>query len=126
MTDSKDSIVENMLDSEKTLFQVRISPAERRQIKMLAASQGVTLHKALIEAFAAWAEKLHAGDGSPQPQQPKPPQNRRPARTRARHKPNSPALPRGSGVVKTVSQLPVQRNTQPARCTQGSVSAAAW
>ena len=43
------------------LFQVRISEEEKRRIKTLAASQGMTLQKALIEAFAAWAKELKAG-----------------------------------------------------------------
>ncbi|MGA9568394.1 MAG: hypothetical protein WBS19_22930 [Candidatus Korobacteraceae bacterium] len=47
-----------MPKSDKNLFQVRISDEEKRQIKTLAASQGLTLQQALVEAFAAWAEKL--------------------------------------------------------------------
>ena len=42
------------------LFQVRISEEEKRRIKTLAASQGMTLQKALTEAFAAWAKELKA------------------------------------------------------------------
>lgn len=43
------------------LFQVRISEEEKRRIKVLAASQGMTLQEALKEAFAAWAKALKAG-----------------------------------------------------------------
>jgi len=43
------------------LFQVRISEEQKRRIKTLAASQGMTLQKALTEAFAAWAKELKAG-----------------------------------------------------------------
>ena len=42
------------------LFQVRISEEEKRRIKTLAASQGMTLQKALTEAFGAWAKELKA------------------------------------------------------------------
>jgi hypothetical protein len=46
---------------EKTyLFQARISEEEKRRIKTLAASQGMTLQKALTEAFAAWEKELKA------------------------------------------------------------------
>ena len=43
------------------LLQVRISEEEKRRIKTLAASQGMTLQKALTEAFAAWEKELKAG-----------------------------------------------------------------
>ena len=49
-----------MTTSEKYLFQVRLSQAERRQIRTLAASQGLTHQHAVVAAFAAWAEKLQA------------------------------------------------------------------
>jgi hypothetical protein len=42
------------------LFQARISEEEKRRIKTLAASQGMTLQKALTEAFSAWERELKA------------------------------------------------------------------
>ena len=43
---------------EKFLIQIRLSDADRRRIKSLAAKQGLTLQDAVVEAFAAWSEKL--------------------------------------------------------------------
>jgi len=43
------------------LLQVRITEEEKRRIKTLAASQGMTVQKAVVEAFAAWAKELKAG-----------------------------------------------------------------
>ncbi len=49
------------MPKERTyLFQARISEEEKRRIKTLAASQGMTLQKALTEAFGAWAKELKA------------------------------------------------------------------
>jgi hypothetical protein len=48
-------------DDKTYLFQVRISEEEKRRIKTLAASQGMTLRTALTEAFAAWAKELKIG-----------------------------------------------------------------
>jgi hypothetical protein len=47
-----------MPKAERILLQVRVSAADKRRIKSLATKQGITLQKALIEAFNAWAEKL--------------------------------------------------------------------
>jgi hypothetical protein len=44
--------------NDTKLLSVRLSEAERRRIKVLAASQGLTLRQAVIEAFEAWASKL--------------------------------------------------------------------
>jgi len=49
-----------MQDSKTTLFQVRLTEAEKRRIKTLAASQGLTLRQATVQAYEAWAEKLHS------------------------------------------------------------------
>jgi len=42
------------------LLQVRLSESEKRNIKMMAAGQGMTLREAMLAAFTAWAEKLRA------------------------------------------------------------------
>ena len=42
------------------LLQVRLSENEKRNIKMMAAAQGLTLRQATLAAFTAWAEKLRA------------------------------------------------------------------
>ena len=50
-------------DAPKTatsLLQVRLSENEKRNIKMMAAGQGLTLREATLAAFTAWAEKLRA------------------------------------------------------------------
>ena len=50
-------------DASKTtrnLLQVRLSQNEKRNIKMMAAGQGMTLREATLAAFTAWAEKLRA------------------------------------------------------------------
>jgi hypothetical protein len=75
-----------MLNSQKNLFQVRLSEQERRFIRSLAAAQGMTHQQAMVAAFTAWAEKLKATAPSSampsaqptqtQPRQPKtPPEN---------------------------------------------------
>ncbi len=46
--------------TERNLLQVRLSENERRNIKMMAAGQGLTLREATLAAFTAWAEKLRA------------------------------------------------------------------
>jgi len=55
---------------EKYLIQIRLSDAERRRIKSLAAKQGMTLQDAVVEAFAAWAEKLRTPAKTPRPKLP--------------------------------------------------------
>jgi len=50
---------------EKFLVQIRLSDADRRRIKSLAAKQGLTLQDAVVEAFAAWSEKLRGGRPAP-------------------------------------------------------------
>ena len=46
--------------TETNLLQVRLSENEKRNIKMMAAGQGLTLREATLAAFTAWAEKLRA------------------------------------------------------------------
>ena len=46
--------------TERNLLQVRLSDNEKRNIKMMAAGQGLTLREATVAAFTAWAEKLRA------------------------------------------------------------------
>ena len=59
-----------MPKSERTMIQIRLSDRDRRRIKSLAAKQGLTLQDAVIEAFAAWAEKLRSPAKAPQPKPP--------------------------------------------------------
>jgi hypothetical protein len=47
-----------MPKAERILLQVRVSAADKQRIKSLATKQGLTLQKAVVEAFNAWAEKL--------------------------------------------------------------------
>jgi hypothetical protein len=46
--------------TETNLLQVRLSENEKRNIKMMAVAQGMTLREATLAAFTAWAEKLRA------------------------------------------------------------------
>jgi len=46
--------------TERNLLQVRLSENEKRNIKMMAAGQGLTLREATLAAFTAWADKLRA------------------------------------------------------------------
>jgi hypothetical protein len=46
--------------TKRNLLQVRLSENEKRNIKMMAAGQGLTLREATLAAFTAWAEKLRA------------------------------------------------------------------
>ena len=47
-------------ETARNLLQVRLSQNEKRNIKMIAAGQGMTLREATLAAFTAWAEKLRA------------------------------------------------------------------
>jgi flavorubredoxin len=47
-------------ENARNLLQVRLSENEKRNIKMIAAGQGMTLREAVLAAFTAWAEKLRA------------------------------------------------------------------
>jgi len=49
-----------MTNQPMRLLAVRIPEAERRRIKSLAASQGLTLQEAVHQAMEAWAAKLQA------------------------------------------------------------------
>jgi len=49
-----------MTDQPMKLLAVRLPEAERRRIKSLAASQGLTLQEAVHQAIEAWASKLQA------------------------------------------------------------------
>jgi hypothetical protein len=46
--------------TERNLLQVRLSQNEKRQIKTIAASQGLTLREAVLAAFTAWSQQLRA------------------------------------------------------------------
>ena len=46
--------------TERNLLQVRLSENERRNIKVMAASQGLTLREAVLAAFTAWSQQLRA------------------------------------------------------------------
>jgi len=56
-----------MTDQPMRLLAVRVPEAERRRIKSLAASQGMTLQEAVHQAMEAWASKLHAEGALPLP-----------------------------------------------------------
>ena len=51
---------------EKRPIQIRLSDADRCRIKALAAKQGLTLQDAVVEAFAAWSEKLRGRGSAPE------------------------------------------------------------
>ena len=51
---------ERAAQTERNLLQVRLSENEKRNIKMMAAGQGLTRREATLAAFTAWAEKLRA------------------------------------------------------------------
>src|SRR5215469_10204995 len=63
-----------MRKPEKYLIQIRLSDRDRRRIKSLAAKQGLTLQDAVVEAFAAWSEKLRTPAKAPQPKPLAPPE----------------------------------------------------
>ncbi len=45
---------------DRNLLQVRLTANEKRNIKMMAASQGLPLRQAVLAAFTAWVERLRA------------------------------------------------------------------
>ncbi|HZD31321.1 MAG TPA: hypothetical protein VE779_06645 [Candidatus Angelobacter sp.] len=64
-----------MPKSERRTIQIRLTDADRRRIKSLAAKQGMTLQDAILEAFDAWSEKLRTGGpnhGQPKSRLPQP------------------------------------------------------
>ena len=88
--------------SETKLLSVRLPEAERRRIKIMAATEGVTIRQAIHEAFDAWASRLQspapaadaphgtpAGTDSDRPRQPNQPTTPRPDRRSAEAKPSS-------------------------------------
>lgn len=74
-----------MPKAERILLQVRLSAADKRRIKSLASKQGLTLQKAVVEAFNAWAKELRTqGPDRSQtkttlPNPPRPPNTESPA-----------------------------------------------
>lgn len=48
---------------QETLLQIRLTEAEKRQIKVMAATHGMTLRQATLAAFTAWSEKLRTRPG---------------------------------------------------------------
>jgi hypothetical protein len=52
-----------MPDETIKMLAIRLPEAERRRIKTVAASQGMTLQEALHQAMEAWVAKLQA-DGA--------------------------------------------------------------
>ena len=95
--------------SETKLLSVRLPEAEKRRIKIMAASQGVTIRQAIHEAFDAWALQLQsraptpdAARGAPagadsdglRPNQPATPrQDRRPAEAKPSSAPGGGQTP---------------------------------
>ena len=60
-----------MPKAERILLQVRLSASDKRRFKSMAIKQGLTLQKAVVEAFAAWAEKLRTQAHDQRPDQPR-------------------------------------------------------
>src|SRR5271167_3907289 len=54
-----------MAPSETKLLSVRLPEAEKRRIKIMAASQCVTIRQAIHEAFDAWAAQLQSRAHAP-------------------------------------------------------------
>ena len=56
----KNKMKQDKSKPETSLLQVRLTENERRNIKMMAAGQGLTLREAMLAAFTAWARELRA------------------------------------------------------------------
>ena len=56
-----------MPSNQTNLLQVRLTEAEKRRIKALAASHGLTLGQATVQAFEAWASQLPSRAPAPNP-----------------------------------------------------------
>ena len=52
------------MSANNTKLVARLPQADKRRIKGLAASQGLTLGQAVLQAFEAWASQLQSG-GAP-------------------------------------------------------------
>jgi hypothetical protein len=55
-----------MPSSETKLLSVRLPAGEKRRIKMLAASEGLTIRQAIHEAFDAWVAQLQSRGRTPE------------------------------------------------------------
>lgn len=65
------------------LFQVRLTEAEKRRIKVLAVSQGLTLRQATVQAYEAWAAQLQSPGTTVDTDLEKPGQSKRGSRVNA-------------------------------------------
>jgi hypothetical protein len=56
-----------MAADRTNLLQVQLTAAEKRHIKTLAASQGLTLRQATLQAFQIWESQLRRPTPTPNP-----------------------------------------------------------
>jgi hypothetical protein len=54
-----------MPSSETKLLSVRLPEAEKRRVKIMAASQSLTIGQAIHQAFDAWASQLQSRATAP-------------------------------------------------------------
>jgi hypothetical protein len=86
----------------KPIF-VRLTEAERRRIKTLAVSQGLTMREAIVQAFEAWASQLRSGVF---PSGPKPKRRRQPEHASIGQQLRGPAGTRPSEVGPSLADVP--------------------
>src|SRR5271166_6540268 len=59
--DNHDKLAKHMPKPEIRPIFVRFTEAERRRIRTLAVSQGLTMREAILQAFEAWPSQLRSG-----------------------------------------------------------------
>ena len=98
-----------MLTTDTKPLLVHLSPAEKRRIKVMAASQDLTLRQAIREAFDAWSAQIQSRARTPEQrgepatgaalQKPAQPRSAAtPGEDRRQANEKSPATPGGSGL----------------------------
>lgn len=99
-----------MLAKNAKQLWVELSPAEKRRIKVMAASQDLTLRQAIREAFDAWSAQLQSRARTPEPRgeptsgaalrKPTQPRSATSGKDRPPADEKSPATPGGRGLPR--------------------------
>ena len=82
---------------------VRLTEAERRRIRTLAVSQGLTMREAIVQAFEAWASQFPCGGLTAGP---KPKRRRQPERASTGQRVPYPADSRPSEAGPSLADVP--------------------
>src|SRR5271166_1633904 len=101
--DNHDKLAKHMPKPEIRPIFVRLTEAERRRIRTLAVSQGLTMREAILQAFETWASQLPSGALTAGP---KPKRRRQPERASTGQQLLRPADTRPSEVGPSLADVP--------------------